>query len=121
MGRPLRVDGSGHTFDFTHLSDTVRGLLLLIENLRSGQDNTVLHFLTGLPTTLGELAELVVELAGSSSPIHEAAPRSFDVGRFYGDPGKAARILGWHPQVPLREGLLGLIADLRADLEPVPA
>ena len=111
----IRVDGLDHTFDFTHLSDTVRGLHILIERLQHGLSDVTLHFLTGVPTTLGELAELAVALAGSSSPIHEAAPRNFDVGRFYGDPSRAEMLLGWRAEVPLREGLARLIEDFRRE------
>lgn len=114
LGEPLRVDGSGHTFDFTHLSDTVRGLLALAGKLEAGALNkATLHLVTGKPTTLGELAALAVELAASASTIREAPPRNFDVSRFYGDPTKAARLLGWQAEVPLREGMARLIADFR--------
>ena len=116
MDLALRVDGSGHTFDFTHVNDTVRGLMLLIRHLQDGHGNITLHFLTGVPTTLGQLARMAVELTGSSSQIHEAPPRNFDVGRFYGDPGRAARTLGWRAEVSLREGLARLVRDFRADL-----
>lgn len=117
-GEPIRVDGYDHTFDFTHLDDTVRGLLLLIAQLQQGNGGMTLHFLTGEPTTLGALAETVVELARSASPIREAPPRNFDVGRFYGDPTRAKTLLGWQPEVGLRDGLRSLIEDFRA-LQPV--
>ncbi len=110
----IRVDGYGHTFDFTHLDDVVRGLLRLIGELQRGQSGLTLHFASGVPTTLGQLAELVVELADSSSEIYEAPSRDFDVGRFYGDPARAKRLLGWEAEVPLSEGLDRLIAAFRA-------
>jgi UDP-glucose 4-epimerase len=96
-GLPLRVDGSGHTFDFTHLDDTVRGVLAVVAQLEAGATLPPLHFVTGTPTTLGHLASLAVELAGAGSPVVEGAPRSFDVSRFHGDPSRAAAVLGWRP------------------------
>lgn len=117
LGLPLRVDGSGHTFDFTHLDDTVRGLLAVIDRLQRGAELPPLHFVTGRPTTLGQLATLAVALAGTASPIHEAPPRSYDVAGFYGDPTRAAEVLGWRAQIELREGLARLIADCRASLD----
>ena len=59
-GRELRVDGRGHTFDFTHLDDTVDGLVRMIGLLEDGEAPPPVHVLTGRPTTLGELAELAV-------------------------------------------------------------
>lgn len=114
-GQKLRIDGSGNTFDFTHLGDTVRGLDLLVARLMLGDPlaRTAIHFVTGQATTLGELAAQAVAIAGSESHVVEAPSRNFDVGRFYGDAGKAERLLGWRAQVSLEEGLTRLIADFR--------
>ncbi|HWS75499.1 MAG TPA: NAD(P)-dependent oxidoreductase [Quisquiliibacterium sp.] len=114
LGRPLRVDGRDCTFDFTHLSDTVRGILAVVRRLEAGQRLATMHLLTGVPTTLGELAALAVELAGGGSTVVEAPSRSFDVHRFHGDPRRAAELLGWRAEVGLREGLARLIRDFRA-------
>ncbi len=114
-GQQLRIDGSHNTFDFTHLADTVRGLEALIARLMrgDGEAQTVIHFVTGQPTTLGELAAKVMKIAGSASPLVEAPSRKFDVSRFYGDPGKALHLLDWRTQVHLEQGLERLIADFR--------
>jgi UDP-glucose 4-epimerase len=112
-GHSLRVEGSGHTFDFTHLDDTVRGVRAVIEHLEAARALPPLHFVTGAPTTLGQLATLAVELAGSRAPIVEGQARSFDVAKFHGDPSRAALLLGWRPEVSLRDGLARLIADFR--------
>ena len=114
LGLPLRVDGRGHTFDFTHLEDTVRGVLAVVDKLEAGGTLPPIHFVTGQPTTLGELADLAVSLAGSSSSIHEAPPRTYDVTGFYGDPTRAERLLSWRATVPLAQGLERLIQDFRA-------
>jgi nucleoside-diphosphate-sugar epimerase len=116
LGRPLRVDGPDHTFDFTHIDDTCRGLLALVDLLASGRDlPPPVHLLTGQPTTLGELAALAVRLGGMPSPITEAPPRSYDVSHFYGSPTRAAEILGWVPRVRLGEGLGRLIEEFKLE------
>ncbi len=118
LGLQLRVDGAGHTFDFTHIDDTTRGIVGLIELLRAGQDAPPpIHFLTGQPTTLGRLARATIALAGTSATIREAPARSFDVARFYGSPARARSLLGWTPRVSIREGLARLIGDLRQTLD----
>ncbi|MEP7121180.1 MAG: NAD(P)-dependent oxidoreductase [Byssovorax sp.] len=117
LGEPLRVEGADHTFDFTHLDDTVRGIVSLVDLLRAGRDAPgPIHLLTGQPTTLGELASLAVALAGSRASITQAAPRTFDVERFHGDPRRAQEVLSWAPRVPLREGLGRLIQEFSVEI-----
>lgn len=117
LGDSLRVDGPDHTFDFTHIDDTCRGLVGLVEQLATGPEvPPPVHLLTGRPTTLGELAALAVRLGGTRSTIWEAPPRSFDVSRFYGSPARAAALLGWAPQVRLAEGLGQLIQAFKLEL-----
>ena len=115
-GGDLRVEGEAHTFDFTHLNDTVRGIVALIDLLSKGQTPPPppVHLLTGRPYTLGRLATLAVELAETETPpILRAPPRAFDVSRFYGNPARARSLLGWIPRVGLRQGLGRLIRDFR--------
>ena len=117
MGEALRVEGAGHTFDFTHVDDVTRGIVALVDLLQTSEKPpTPIHFVSGQPTTLGDLAQMVIEIAASASPIQPVPPRTFDVSRFYGAPSRARAILGWSPQIPLREGLSRLIKDLRAEM-----
>jgi nucleoside-diphosphate-sugar epimerase len=116
-GLPLRVEGSNHTFDFTHVDDAVRGIGALIGLLESGvQALLPVHLLSGQPTSLGELAAICCRLAKSDAVITEAPSRSYDVARFYGDPARAREILGWASEISLEEGLMRLIEDFRQEL-----
>lgn len=114
-GRTLRVDGSDHTFDFTHVEDTVRGILAVIKRLERGERLAPLHFLTGKATSLGQLASMAVEIAKSTSSIVEAPPRSYDVEMFYGDASRAAKLLDWRAEVTIEAGLSRLIHDFQAE------
>ena len=114
-GQPLRVDGAENTFDFTHVDDTVRALLAIMRALARGEILPPLHLLTGQPTSLGELAAVVLELTGSRSAIIEAPSRTFDVARFYGDPTRAVEVLGWRASIALRDGIARLVTELRDD------
>jgi nucleoside-diphosphate-sugar epimerase len=110
LGEELRVDGRDHTFDFTHIDDVTRGIVALVELLAAGAaPPPPIHFVSGRPTTLGELANLAVRLGLSGSTIRLAPPRDFDVARFCGDPSRAKALLGWQPQVRLEDGLEQLI------------
>jgi UDP-glucose 4-epimerase len=111
-GTPLSVQGSDHTFDFTHLDDTVRGIARLVGRLEHGAPPPPpIHLLTGRPTTLGELASLAVELAGTHALIRCDPPRTFDVSHFHGDPSRARVRLGWVPRVTIQAGLRRLVHD----------
>ena len=117
MGATLRVEGADHAFDFTYIDDAVRGIASLIRVLAGGEaPPPPIHLLTGRSLTLGDLAALAVELAGTGAPIAQAPPRSFDVSRFCGDPSRARRLLGWTPRVVLSQGLAWLIRDFRTEL-----
>ncbi|MEJ6123595.1 NAD(P)-dependent oxidoreductase [Vibrio sp. 2-Bac 85] len=110
LGEVLRVDGMDHTFDFTHISDTVDGLMRVIDKLDSGEMNLPpIHFLPGLPTTLGEAAYFAIQAANSSSTIQEAPSRSYDVARFVGDATRAKTLLGWEAKITPEQGIALLV------------
>jgi UDP-glucuronate decarboxylase len=106
--RPLTVFGDGsQTRSFCYVSDLIRGLIALAE---SGYHDPVN---IGNPDefTLLELAETVKELTGSSSEIvYEALPED-DPKQRRPDITLAKELLGWSPEVPLREGLRRTIED----------
>ena len=113
-GSAIRIDGAECTFDFTHIDDTVRGLVAVIDRQEAGETLPPVHLLTGTPTTLRELAAMAMAVAGRRVPVMEAPPRSFDVSHFHGDPSLARSLLGWGARVDLRDGFERLVRDLRA-------
>ncbi|MDP2341488.1 MAG: NAD(P)-dependent oxidoreductase [Deltaproteobacteria bacterium] len=114
-GRPLRVEGTDHSFDFTHIDDVARGIAALASSLLAGGPPPApIHFVSGTATTLGQLAQLAIDVTASASPIELAPPRDFDVARFCGAPARARVVLGWSSLIPLREGLTRLVNDFRA-------
>lgn len=110
-GDTLHLEGASNTFDFTHIDDVSRGILSLANRLVDGAvPPPPIHFVGGVATNLGELADLAIELAGSQSDIAHATPRNFDVARFFGDRSRARELLNWTPEVSLRQGLAQLIS-----------
>lgn len=117
LGETLRIDGADHTFDFTHINDVARGIVLLAEYLLAGKDAPPpIHFVSGQPTTLGELAQQAIGIANNGANIRHAPPRTFDVGKFIGDGSRALDLLGWAPQVTLQDGLERLIQAFQKDV-----
>ena len=112
LGSDLRVDGAGSTFDFTHLDDTVAGVLAMIAALEHGAGKLpTLQLCSGRATTLGELARIANRAAGQRSKIVETAQRAYDVSRFVGDPRRALAVLGWRAKIDLDEGVRRLAHD----------
>jgi dTDP-glucose 4,6-dehydratase len=101
-GKPITVHGDGsQTRSFCYVSDEIRGFLALLDSDHVGPVNI------GNPSefTMLELADLVLELTGSTSEIvYEPLPED-DPTRRRPDITLAQTVLGWEPQVDLRSGL----------------
>jgi len=100
--RPLTVFGDGsQTRSFCYVEDEIRGLIALAE---SGYHQPVN---IGNPDehTLLELAKAVLEVTGSKSEIVFEALPTDDPQVRQPDITLARKILGWEPQIDLREGL----------------
>jgi dTDP-glucose 4,6-dehydratase len=100
--RPLTVFGAGdQTRSFCYVDDLIRGIVALAESDAHSPVNI------GNPDefTLLELAKTVIEVTDSRSEIvHEALPVD-DPQQRRPDIGRARDLLGWEPQVQLRDGL----------------
>src|ERR1700733_1459964 len=112
-GMPLTVFGDGsQTRSFTYVDDLIRGIIALAE---SGYHEPVN---VGNPDefTLLELAEIVKELTGSTSElIFEALPED-DPKQRKPNIALAKELLGWSPEVSLREGLQRTIEQSGVEL-----
>jgi dTDP-glucose 4,6-dehydratase len=102
-GEPLTVYGDGRqTRSFCYVSDEVAGLVALLESDHVGPMNI------GNPDefTMLELAELVRDVTGAPADlVFEPLPAD-DPRQRRPDITLAEQVLGWHPTVALREGLV---------------
>lgn len=112
-GEPITLHGDGlQTRSFCHVSDEVVGLAAVLDGHLTGPVNV------GNPGefTMRELAELVVELAGSSSPIVTVPlpdEREGDPLQRQPDITLINSTYGWKPTVELRDGLNRMIEWFR--------
>jgi dTDP-glucose 4,6-dehydratase len=102
QGEPLTVYGEGtQTRSFCYVEDTVAGLVALLDcdyvgpvNIGNPDEHTIL-----------ELADLVLEVTGSSSKIlYQPLPEG-DPKRRRPDISLARRLLAWEPKIGIKEGL----------------
>lgn len=115
-GLPLQLDNGGvASRDFVYVEDVARGLVACAERGRPGD---VFNLASGVETTIRGLAELIVELSGSTSELEIAPRRAWDhsILRF-GSPEKARRELGFEASLPLEEGLRRTIEWTRDRLD----
>lgn len=113
-GQPITLHGDGsQTRSFCHVGDEVRGLVALLDSRHTSPVNI------GNPGefTMRELAEMVIELTGSASPIVQIPmppERDGDPLQRRPDITLATSLLGWQPETPLRVGLTAMIEYFRS-------
>jgi dTDP-glucose 4,6-dehydratase len=109
-GQPLTVYGDGsQTRSFQYVDDLIEGTLRLMKvdyhkpvNLGNPEEYSVLEF-----------ASLIKELTGSASPIvFEPLPED-DPRQRQPDISLAQKLLGWQPQVSVRDGLMRTVEYFR--------
>ena len=122
-GKTMRICGRGQVFDFTHVDDSARGTIMLLEALLAGERALPpIHFVTGRAIMLEELAAFANRAGGGRSAITEAPAGTNNVGIFVGDPTRAEQLLGWLATVAIEDGVRQLVDDFAgAELEPLDA
>jgi UDP-glucuronate decarboxylase len=107
--RDITVYGDGlQTRSFCYVDELVDGLIRLMDT----SDEVTGPVNLGNPeeVTIRELAEMVIEMTGSSACfVHHPLPMD-DPRQRCPDVSKAQELLGWHPVIGLREGLRHTIA-----------
>ncbi|WP_271255195.1 NAD-dependent epimerase/dehydratase family protein [Pseudanabaena sp. Chao 1811] len=101
---PLTVENGGiATRDFIYVDDIARGLMLCATR---GIAGGVYNLASGVETTILELATLINQITGTSTPIDYRPKRNWDnSGKRFGSTDKAKQELGFETQVDLSKGL----------------
>ena len=110
-GRPVTLYGDGSTRrDYTYVDDIVDGILAALD-LDPGFE---IFNLGGAETTsLSDLVRWIGEELGIEPQIERQPEQPGDVPITYADVGKAHRMLGYSPKVPIREGIRRFVAWYR--------
>jgi len=99
-GRSVEINGGSQMFDFTHIDDTIEGILAAIQKLNSSSikgESFIddFHLLTGTGTTLQEIVSFIEDSIDKNIIVRYSSSRDYDVDRFVGNPDKAQRELGF--------------------------
>ena len=121
-GRPLLVHGTGEQSRcFGHVADVVEALVRLMAT--PAAQGEVFNVANDQEVTIRELADKVIEMTGSPSPIRlvpysDVYPAGFeDMARRLPDVSKLERTIGFRPHRPLSEIIGDIIAEKRG-LQP---
>lgn len=109
--RPLSIFGDGsQTRSYCYVEDQAAGILLLLDSELTGPVNI------GNPTehTVMQLAEIVIELTGSTAGVQLLPLPQNDPVRRRPDITRAQELLGWAPIVDLEQGLTQTIDYFRS-------
>jgi UDP-glucuronate decarboxylase len=107
-GEPITIYGEGQqTRSFCYVDDLVDGLMRLMD---TGPEVTgPINIGNPGEFTMRQLADQVLALTGSTSPIEHRPLPPDDPRQRRPDIALATRVLGWTPKVPLAEGLRSTI------------
>ena len=103
-GEPITLYGDGsQTRSFCYVDDLVSGLITLME----APNDVIGPINLGNPAefTIDELAQQVITMTGSSSPIETHKLPQDDPMQRCPDIGRAKTLLDWQPAIPLEDGL----------------
>lgn len=113
QGLPITIYGDGsQTRSFCYVDDLVEGLIRLMQT----DDHVTGPVNLGNPGefSINELADHVLTLTGSRSPLEYKPLPQDDPARRKPDISAAKRLLGWEPRVPIRDGLANTVEFFRA-------
>lgn len=95
--KKIEIHGGNQVFDFTHISDSVDGIMKTVRFIRNSPESIIEHFhiLTGKGTTLQGITETISPSLEYELEVTYTAAREYDVEKFTGNPDKTERLLGF--------------------------
>ena len=108
--KPLVIYGDGsQTRDFVNVHDVVEAVLASIKS--DDAEGGIFNIGSGKPSSINELANTILELAGVDLEIYHEKPRIGDIKDSYADISKAKKFFGYEPKIALKDGLRGMLDE----------
>jgi len=101
---PLHEGSEAHTRSFTYVSDAVAGFLATIPRARD-LVGEIVNIGSDVETPMPRLLEIVEEVSRKPLRTRRVPPRAGDQTHTRADIGKARRLLGYDPRVPIENGI----------------
>lgn len=106
-GVPVKLGSLEPVRDLTYVEDTVRAFLAV--GAAPNVEGLTLNAGSGRAVSVGELARLALEVAGSDAEVERdetrVRPEASEVGELVADASALRELTGWTADVDLREGL----------------
>src|SRR6266498_2766681 len=113
-GLPVRVNGTGEqSRGFTYIDDIGRGIIAALKPLGYEIINLGGHEVI----TINNLIRLIEDVVGKKANVQYGPPNPADMFTNWADVSKAGELLGWEPQVGMREGVTRLVEWYNAERE----
>jgi UDP-glucose 4-epimerase len=113
-GAPLKVFGRDYDTpdgtairDYVHVSDLGEAHLQALAHLRRGGDSELLNLGTGTGYSVLDVIQAVKRVTGRAVPFEPAERREGDPPRLVADASRACAVLGWEPQQPSLDAIVG--------------
>src|SRR3954451_14252068 len=111
-GGRFEIFGDGEASrDFLHVDDLCAAIAAAAE---ADLSDEVLHVASEAETTINELAQLILHLVGSDVEIVHKPTRAGEVERNFARATRAKEVLGWAPELSLRDGMRTTIEWFRS-------
>jgi UDP-glucuronate 4-epimerase len=111
LGEPITIYGEDKVLDFTYVDDCVAGVSRALARLVAGEiRNHTINLAYGQGNSLVDMARFVAEELGVVPDITVEPSRVGEVTHYVANVGKARALLGFTPEVPLREGIRRSVA-----------
>ena len=106
QNKSLEIFGDGlQTRDFVSIDDIVNS----IQNALSNNKNGIYNIGSGKATTIKEIAEMIISIAGKELDIKYSSPKKGDIRFSVGDISLAKKDLEYKPKFELKEKLKQLL------------
>lgn len=111
-GEPIRINGDGtQSRGFTYVDDIARGTIAALKPLGYEIINLGGHEVI----SINGLVDLIEDLTGRKANVQYGPPNLADMFMNQANVTKAREMLGWNPQVNLRQGIGNLIEWYKAE------
>ncbi len=114
-GEPIVVYGKDKVLDFTYVDDCVAGVVAGIDALHQRRIiGQTINLAYGHGNTLMDVVNIISLALGKEPNATFLGSRTGEVTRYVADIGKARKLLGYDPKVPLSSGLCKSVAWSRS-------